>query len=76
MILDMRNGLKTLKMYNDYSMRGSRMFCQRGSSFDNVFFFSLIRGRIQKPLLAGHQRSASETPFKWRFAGGPMMAQH
>ena len=28
------------------------------------------------PLLAGHQRPANETPFKWRFAGGPMMAQH
>ena len=22
----------------------------------------------------GHHRHASETPFKWRFAGGPMMA--
>ena len=32
--------------------------------------------RIQIPLLAGHQRPASETPFKWRFAGGPMMAQY
>ena len=27
------------------------------------------------PLLAGHQRPASETPFDWRFAGVPMMAQ-
>ena len=34
------------------------------------------RGRIQIPLLAGHQRPASETPFKLRFAGGPMVAQH
>ena len=25
---------------------------------------------------AGHLWSASETPFKWRFAGVPMMAQH
>ena len=23
----------------------------------------------------GHHRPASETPFKWRFAGGPMNAQ-
>ena len=23
----------------------------------------------------GHHRPASEMPFKWRFAGGPMMAQ-
>ena len=22
----------------------------------------------------GHHRPASETPFKWRFAGGPLMA--
>ena len=22
----------------------------------------------------GHHRHASETPFKWRFAGGPMLA--
>ena len=41
------------------------------------FFFSLMSGgRIQKPLLAGHKRPASETPFKWCFAGGPMMARH
>ena len=40
-------------------------------------FFSLMReGRIQIPLLAGYQRPASKTPFKWRFAGGPMLAQH
>ena len=24
----------------------------------------------------GHHRHASETPFKWRFAGVPMMVQH
>ena len=24
---------------------------------------------IQMPLKAGHHRHASETPFKWRFAG-------
>ena len=42
-----------------------------------VLFSSLMRGgMIQIPLLAGHQRTASETPFKWRFAGGPMIAQH
>ena len=41
------------------------------------FVFSLMRGgRIQIPLLTGHQWPASETPFKWRFAGGPMRAQH
>ena len=40
---------------------------------DNVFFFSFFRGeRIQK---SGHHQPASETPFKWSFAGVPMMAQ-
>ena len=68
---------------NGLRMRGSRKFCQRGPTltfyfcFLFFFFFFLMRGgRIQIPLLAGHQRPASETPFKWRFAGGPMVAQH
>ena len=50
-------------------MCGSRKFCQRGSNFDNVFFFffSLMRGdRTQIPLYAVHHR----------LAGGPMLAQH
>ena len=25
--------------------------------------------------MLGHQRPAGETPFKWRFAGGPLMAR-
>ena len=59
-------------------MRGSRKFCQRGSNFDNVlliflYFFVLIDQGILIPLQSGHHRSASETPFKWRFAGVPMM---
>ena len=42
-----------------------------------VFVFSLMRvGTIKIPLLPGHHRPASETPFKWRFAGVPMMALH
>ena len=27
-------------------------------------------------LKVGHHRLASETPFEWRFAGGPMVARH
>ena len=38
-------------------MRRSRMFCQRGSNFDN-FLCKLMRG----PLNAGHYQPASETP--------------
>ena len=32
--------------------------------------------RIQIPLKLGHHRPASETPFKWRLAGGQIMAEH
>ena len=39
--------------------------------------FSLMTGeRIQLPLKSGHHWPTSEMPFKWHFAGGPMMAQH
>ena len=41
-----------------------------------IFFF-LIRGkRIQIALIVGHHQPNRETPFKWCFAGGLMMAQH
>ena len=41
------------------------------------FFLSLMMvGRINIPLLAGHQWPASEMPFKWCFAGVPMMAHY
>ena len=33
-------------------------------------------GWIQKPLKSGHHRAIIGPSFKWRFAGGPMMAQH
>ena len=42
-----------------------------------TMFFLMRAERIQIALKEeGHQRPASETPFEWRFAGGPMMAQH
>ena len=49
----------------------------KGLSF-HLYQFTLMHRseRIQIPLLAGHQRPASETPFKWRFAGGLTMGQH
>ena len=56
-------------------MRGSRKFCQRGPT---LTFFLFDEGRkdpntnISCPSTAWARR----TPFKWRFAGGPMMAQH
>ena len=41
---------------------------------DNVFFFFRV-DRIQILLKSGHHQPARETPFKWYFAGVPMMAQ-
>ena len=32
------------------------------------------RGLPSQHSMVGHYRHASETPFQWRFAGGPMMA--
>ena len=57
-----------------HTMRGSSKFCQMGS-YSDVFLVGEGRG-IQILLKAGHHRPASETPFKWRFAGMPIMAQH
>ena len=47
---------------------------QKVSSEGVQLIFSLMRGRkIQIPLLAGHQRPASETPFRWRADDGPTL---
>ena len=46
-----------------------------GSNFDNVFF-SFNEGRERIQIKAGPYRPASETPFKWRFAGVSIMAKH
>ena len=48
----------------------------RGGPTLTTFFFSMRGKRIQIALKAGHHRPASEMPFKWRFAGGSMKAQH
>ena len=39
------------------------------------FFYLMMGERIQIPQKAGHHQPVSETPFKWHFAGVPMMAQ-
>ena len=41
-----------------------------------VFLVDGMEGRIEMPLKMGHQRPASKTSLKWRFSGGPTMAQH
>ena len=50
----------------------------RGGPTPKTFFVCLVNEaeRIQIPLKVGHHRPVRETPFKWRFGGGPMMAQH
>ena len=40
----------------------------------SMFFFLGEGEKNQKPLSAGHHRPASEMPFKWRFAGWPIIA--
>ena len=57
------------------SMRGSRKFCQKGSNFDNGFLVEEGR-EDSNTIIAYHHRPASETPFKWNFAGVSMMVQH
>ena len=62
---------------DNVNMRGSKNVCQMGSNSDNGFFVFLVEKRdIKIPLEAGHVRPACKTPFKWRFAGVQMMAQH
>ena len=51
-----------------------KLLSERVLNSANVFFFE--GERFQVPLEAGQYRPASEKPLKWRFAGGPMMAQH
>ena len=36
------------------------------------FFFFFRRARLQRPPKADSYPPASETPLKWRFAGGPI----
>ena len=38
--------------------------------------FFLVNEWDQIPLKSGHHRPPSETPFKWHFAGVPMMAHY
>ena len=40
-------------------------------------FFLADEGREDQNItISSHHRPASETPFKWRFADGPMIVQH
>ena len=55
------------------SMHGSRKFCQRGSKY----VFLVDEGREDpNTTISRPSSAASKMPFKWRFAGMPMIAQH
>ena len=55
-----------------YIMCGSRTFFQRESKFDDYFLVDKVIDDTNTAI----NGPASETPLKWRFAGGPLMAQH
>ena len=57
------------------NMRGSIKFCQRWSKFDKV---SLVDEGIEGPnvTINGPSSARQRNVIKWRFAGGPIMAQH
>ena len=61
-------------------MRGSRKFCHRGSNSDNIFICILVDGGREDPNTSGKIRVVKVvtigSQFKWRFAGGPMVAKH
>ena len=47
-------------------------FFQRGSNFEFLLLFVVVEG-IQIPIIVGHHRPASKTPFKWRAVDGPSL---
>ena len=63
-------------------MRRSRKFCQRGSTFDNVFFmgfFFLVDEGIEDPITtingpsSARQGNAIEMAFRWQADDGPTL---
>ena len=59
-------------------MRGSKKFF-RGVPNLITFFFLLLHGEGRKDpntTISGPSTARQRQPFKWRFAGGPMVAQH
>ena len=60
-------------MLHDISCADPEIFVRGGPLLTSFF---LEYESIQIPLNADHHWPASKTPFKWRFPGGLMMAQH
>ena len=67
-----------------YSCADPERFIRGGSNLITLFFFCFFFflyfvdewRKDQNTTISGPRRPASETPFKWRFAGVPMMALH
>ena len=60
-----------------FSCADPESFARGGLTLKRVFLFSLMNeGGSKIPLKAGHHLSASNTPYKWRFAGVPMVTQN
>ena len=68
-----RRDLKWTILHSRFCCHADQDFFSEGVQ---LFFLFLVNEWIQIPLKSGHHRPASETPFKWRFAGVQMMAQH
>ena len=59
--------------------RIQKFFVRGGPTLRKIFLLVDEGGGGEDPkiqLEAGHHWPASEMPFKWRFAGVPMIAQH
>ena len=65
----------------DSEVGGQGALTPAGKSQKYRFLAMLVRIRVKTtklpshPLLSGYHQPASETPFKLRFAGGPIMAR-
>ena len=68
-----RTTLNTCKTVSEYFYSGV-FFYFTGQTHLNMFFSLVDEGRENpNTTKSGYHRHASETPFKWRFAGGPMI---
>ena len=70
--------VKTIATFGYAPCAVPESFVRGGPTLTTLFFFFrfFLRGeRNEVALKAGIHRPSSETPFKWRFAGIPMMAQ-
>ena len=75
-MLDTKQGQKVRAFIHLQTMHARIQKVLPEGSNSDVFISDNEGERIQIPLKLGHHRPASETPFKWRLAGGQIMAEH